>query len=99
MGIKYRTFYIIEKLRYRKNLILLATILKLKIDDHAGIWANVNIDFQIPHALSFLKICYFANLHKFWTKVHSEPDYYYNTNLACLWNKVVGYTYLAAELI
>ena len=62
---KYWTFYIIEKLRYWKNLILLATILKLNIDGHAGIWENVNIYFQIPHVLSFPKICYFANLHNF----------------------------------
>ena len=48
--------------------ILLAAILKLNIDSHAAICANVNIDLQIPHALSFPKMCYFANLHKFWTK-------------------------------
>ena len=35
--------------------ILSVVILKLKIDGNAGICANLNIDFQIAHALSFPK--------------------------------------------
>jgi len=35
------------------NICLLSAFLKLKIDHHAGICANVNIDFQIPHDLCF----------------------------------------------
>ena len=40
-------------LKYWNFLILLAVTLKLKNADLAGICANVNIDFEIPHALSF----------------------------------------------
>ena len=40
------------------------TLKFLKNADLAGICANVNIDFQIPHALSFQKIYRFANPHK-----------------------------------
>ena len=36
----------------------------LKNADLAGICANVNTDFQIPHALSFPKMYRFANPHK-----------------------------------
>ena len=52
----------------------MAAILKFKNTDLAGICANVNIDFQIFHALSFPKIYRFANPHKILTKVHSKPD-------------------------
>jgi len=55
---------------YWKTYVLLPSFLKLKIDHFASICANVNIDFQIPHALSFPKIYRFANLHKFWTKLY-----------------------------
>ena len=57
-------FYVKLKLIYQEFLTLLAAILKFKNADLAGICANVNIDFQIPHALSFPKTYRFANLHK-----------------------------------
>ncbi len=49
-----------------------------------GVCANVNIDFQIPDAISFPKICYFANLHKILTKLHKEPDYKVRSYLVCV---------------
>ena len=57
-------FYVKFKLIYREFLTLLASILKFKNADLAGICANVNINFQISHALSFPKMYRFANLHK-----------------------------------
>ena len=58
-------FYVKLKLIYQEFFTLLATILKLKINvDLAEICANVNIDFQIPHTLSFPKMYRFANPHK-----------------------------------
>ena len=56
----YRKFLMI----YREFLTLLAAILKFKNADLAGICANVNINFQISHALSFPKMYRLANLHK-----------------------------------
>ena len=52
------------KLIYQEFFTLLATILKFKNADLAEICTNVNIDFQIPHALSFPKMYRFANPHK-----------------------------------
>ena len=49
-----------------------------------GIYANVNINFQIPDIISFTKMCCFANLHRFCTKMHSEPDYVGNTTTSGL---------------
>ena len=57
-------FYVKFKLIYQEFLTLLASIFKFKSADLAGICANVNINFQILHALSFPKMYRFANLHK-----------------------------------
>ena len=57
-------FYVKFKLIYREFLTLLAAISYFKNADLAGICANVNINFQISHALSFPKMYRFANLHK-----------------------------------
>ena len=57
-------FYAKLKLIYQEFLTLLAVILKFKNADLARICTNVNNDFQILHALSFLKIYRFANPHK-----------------------------------
>ena len=52
------------KLIYQEFHTLLAAILNLKNADLAGICVNVNNDFQILYALSFLKIYRLANPHK-----------------------------------
>ena len=57
-------FYVKFKLIYWEFLTLLAAILNFKNADLAEICANVNINFQISHALSFPKMYRFANLHK-----------------------------------
>ena len=57
-------FYVKLKLIFQEIFTLLTTILKFKNADLAEICANVNIDFQIPHALSFPKMYRFANPHK-----------------------------------
>ena len=61
-------WYEVSMLLNEKILISMAAIIKLNIDSHAAICINMNIDFQIPYALSFPKMCYFSNLHKFWAK-------------------------------
>ena len=43
--------------------IVLPGKLKLKIDNYTVICGNGNIDFKILLALSFPKMCRFANLH------------------------------------
>ena len=58
-------FYVRLKLVYQEFLTLLAAILKFKNAGLAGICANVNYDFQILHALSFLKIYSFLIPIKF----------------------------------
>ena len=57
-------FYAKLKLIYQEFLTLLAAILNFKNVDLAGICANINNDFQILHAVSFLKIYRLANPHK-----------------------------------
>jgi len=53
----------------------MAAILKIQNGGLNGVDANANINFWIPHALVIPKMYRFANLQKFWTKIHSEPDY------------------------
>jgi len=57
-----------------QNICFAAAILKIQNGGHADISANVINDFRIPHGLTFPKIYRFANLPKFWTKIHNEPD-------------------------
>ena len=52
----------------------MVAILKIQNGSYAGICVNVNIDFHIPDAISFSKMYWFTNLHRIWTKIHSEPD-------------------------
>ena len=62
------TLYVIQKLQYREICIFGAAILKIQNGGHTGICANVIIDFLIPDAISFPKMCYISNLHEIWTK-------------------------------
>ena len=62
-------FYVKLKLIYQ-GLYFINYCFKIKNADLAEICANVNIDFQIPHALSFPKMYRFTNPHKIYTKVH-----------------------------
>ena len=43
---------------------LMAAILKIQDGGLPGICANGNIDFRIPHRISFPKMYSFQNLHK-----------------------------------
>ncbi len=58
---------VIMSIRYLDiwNSYLMAAILKIQMATILCICANVNINFQIPDATSFPKMCCFANLHKF----------------------------------
>ena len=47
-----------------EDLHFMGCLFQAKIDYHAGICANVNIDFQILHVPSIPKMYRFANLHK-----------------------------------
>ena len=77
------TLYVNQKLRYREiNFVFLAAILKIQNSGPTGIYANVNIDFRIPDAISFPKMCYIANLHKIWQK------YIVNLTRTCIWKQM-----------
>jgi len=56
----------------------------LKIQNGGLKCANANINFWIYYALVIPKMYRFANLQKFWTKIHSEPDY------PVMWLKTIG---------
>ena len=53
-----------------KVISFMTAILNVQYGGHAGVCANANIDFWIPHVLNFKKMYCFANLHKFPTKVY-----------------------------
>ena len=55
-------------------MYFMTAIMKIQNGGHAGVYANANINFWILHALMIPKMCSFANLQKFWTIKHSEPD-------------------------
>jgi len=59
-----------------QNTYFMAAILKIQNGGLNGVGANANINFWILYALMIRKMYRFANLQKFWTKIHSEPDYY-----------------------
>ena len=58
-----------------QNIYFAAAILKIQNGGHADISAKVINDFRIPYSLTFPKMYRFANLPKFFTKIHNEPDY------------------------
>ena len=58
-----------------QNIYFASAILKIQNGGHADISANVINNFRIPHGLTFPKMYRFANLPKFGTKIHNEPDY------------------------
>jgi len=58
-----------------QNTYFMAAMLKIQNGGLNDVGANANINFWIPHPLLIPKMYRFANLQKFWTKIHSEPDY------------------------
>ncbi len=65
-------FYVSKMLRYLEIHIFMVAILEIQNSGHTGIYANVNIGFQISDAISFSKM---------WISIDCEQKYIVNPTI------------------